>query len=95
MVPPSCFSSGRVGIPAMAPDGPLAVPRPAEAAPDWPPSPGWGLWWPSGPGAAPQPRSPAAWLSPQPPGRQVPVPLLPSNGRENSRAAMAPSSPQG
>ena len=60
VVPSSGFSSGGVGSPAAAPDSTLAIPWPAEAAPDWPPSPGWGFWWPSGPGADPQPQSPAS-----------------------------------
>ena len=45
-------------------------------------------------GSASPLRSPAARLGPPLPGRQVPVPLLPRDSWENSRAAMAPSSLQ-
>ena len=59
---PSCLLSGRVGLPAAAPEGNAAVPQPVEAAPNLPSSPAWELWWLSGPGVL------LPHCVPQPPG---------------------------
>ena len=89
LVPLSRLPSGRVGPPVVALEGPAGVPQPMEAVPS---RPVWKLWCPGGPGAVTPTRSSAPQLAPPLLDCQVPVPLLLSDGWENSREATAPSS---
>ena len=90
-MPPSCLISRRVGHLAAASGGNAAVPQSVEATPGLPSGSVLRPWWPGGPGAAPPLRSPGDQLGPPPNGFQALVLLLPCDGWENSRAAMAPS----
>ena len=91
LVPLSHLPSGRVG-PPVALEGSAGVPQLLEAVPGWSSSLVRKLWRPSGPGAAAPPRPSALKLGPPLLGRQVPAPLLLSDGWENSRAATVPLS---
>ena len=73
-------------------EGSVGVPRPSEAVPSPSPDTVRKLWRSGGPGAAAPPRPPALKLGTPLLGYQVPVPILHSDGWENSRAATVPSS---
>ena len=90
--PFSRLPSGRMSPPEVALEGLVGVPWPSEAVPGPSPDTGRKLGRSTGPGAAAPPRPPAPKLGPLLLGCQVPVPLLLSDGWENSRAATVPSS---
>ena len=92
LAPFSRLPSGRVGPLVVALEGSAGMPRPSEAVPGQSPNAVRKLQRSGGPGAAAPLRPPALKLGPPLLGCQFPVPLLLSDGWENSRAATVSSS---